>query len=93
MNSEQVDSMETINSLKSISDMKEAIKGLAKIFEMSLDEDDFFRTAAYDNITILAKNIPKIFENLENKSKILKELKQVKLNQYQKKKPFSNFLK
>jgi len=93
MNSEQIDIMQTTNSLESLKDMKESIKGLAKIFEMSLDEDDFFRQAAYDNLTILIENIPKIFDNLEKKSKILKELKQVKSNQYRKKKSFSNFLK
>jgi len=93
MNSEQISSIKTTNSLKSLKNMKESIKGLAKIFEMSLDEDDFFRQAAYDNLTILTKNIPKIFDTLENKSKILKELKQVKSNQYPKKKPFSNYLK
>jgi len=59
---------------KSFENIKDAVKGLYEILELSLSEDDFYYEAGKDNITAIYKNLIELLLNEYGLRQLLKKI-------------------
>ncbi|MFX1308912.1 MAG: hypothetical protein ACFE9M_12405 [Promethearchaeota archaeon] len=59
---------------KNFENIKDAIKGIYEIFDLSLSEDDFYYKAGKDNITAIYKNLIELLLNEYGLRKLLKKI-------------------
>jgi len=59
---------------KSFENIKDAVKGLYEILDLSLSEDDFYYEAGKDNITAIYKNLIELFLNEYGLRQLLKKI-------------------
>jgi hypothetical protein len=88
MFSNEIETKNSVNLIESFNQIKVILSGLAQIFELNYDKDDFFHKVAKDNLIILEKNIPKILSNNRQRSEIIENLKSfnvIKFNQVRQK--------
>ena len=59
---------------KSFENIKDAVKGLYEILDLSLSEDDFYYEAGKDNITAIYKNFIELLLNEYGLRQLLKKI-------------------
>ncbi len=59
---------------KSFENIKDAVKGLYEILDLSLSEDDFYYEAGKDNITAIYKNLIELLLNEYGLRQLLKKI-------------------
>ncbi|NVM35342.1 MAG: hypothetical protein HWN81_07085 [Candidatus Lokiarchaeota archaeon] len=62
------------NAEKNFENVKDAIKGLYEILDLSLSEDDFYYEAGKDNITAIYKNLIELLLNEYGLRQLLKKI-------------------
>ncbi len=61
-------------ALKNFENIKDAVKGLYEILELSLNEHDFYYKAGKDNITAIYKNLIELLLNEYGLRQLLKKI-------------------
>ncbi|MFX1365923.1 MAG: hypothetical protein ACFFCE_19315 [Promethearchaeota archaeon] len=61
-------------ALKNFENIKDAVKGLYEILELSLSEHDFYYEAGKDNITAIYKNLIELLLNEYGLRQLLKKI-------------------
>ncbi len=59
---------------KNFENIKDAVKGLYEILDLSLSEDDFYYEVGKDNITAIYKNLIELFLNESGLRQLLKKI-------------------
>ena len=59
---------------KSFENIKDAVKGLYEILDLSLSEDDFYYEAGKDNVTAIYKNLIELLLNEYGLRQLLKKI-------------------
>lgn len=68
--------------IKKVSKLEKSLKGLAEIFKLTRDKDDYFYLAAKDNLESLCEIIPELIKSSNNsKQEIIDKLKEISFTQ------------
>jgi len=71
-----------LNPAKKVSKLEKSLSGLAEIFKLNLNKNDYFYLAAKDNLKALCNNIPEIITSSNtSKQKIIENLEEISFHQ------------